>query len=284
MKTIKRITWLLTLGISLSPHHRSFAQLPALNEKPWLGYFAGYEDRRFKFGVTSRGEIKLTPLNNKGFDFGPHMALPVLIGIEEIQPDGKTDLKPIRVDTLKSEQSPTDKIERVVLQAKVSADASFEAVIEQKSGVISIGGRMLDKGQFKKNPVRFAVRVRIPNNYPWTTEERWKSDPKKVEPFLKKIANDSIELNRTDKKRITWTFEKPVDAASGDLSGPGVSRIEMRMQSFGDRKFLFNASENSVMTISNTPNTPLYQGFILTWIPDPEKDKDGKARLGLTVK
>lgn len=284
MNIIRKTAFLFPLGLVLSSPPEASAQLPALDKQPWLGYFAAHEGRRFNFGVTSRGEIKLTPLNDKGVEFGPHMALPILIGIEEIQPDGKADMKTIRVDTLKSEQTPTDKLERVVFQGKVSAEAVFEAVIEQKGGVISIGGRMLDKGQFKKNPVRFAVRVRIPNNYPWTTEERWKSDPKKVEPFLKKIANDSIELNRTDKKRITWTFEKPVDTASGDLTGPGVSRIEMRMQSFGDRKLLFNASENSVMTISNTPNTPLYQGFTLTWIPDPEKDKDGKARLGLTVK
>ena len=284
MKNKSIPTWLFLLGLIVSSPSGAFAQLPAMDKAPWLGYFAAHEGRPFKFGVTSRGEIKLTPLNNKGVEFGPHMALPILIGIEEIQPDGKTDMKPIRVDTLKSGQTPTDKLERIVLQGKVSAEASFEAVIEQKSGVISIGGRMLDKGQFKKNPVRFAVRVKVPNNYPWTTEERWKSDPKKVAAFLKKIESDSIELNRSDKKRVTWTLEKPVDAASGDLTGPGVSRIELRMQSFGDNKLLFNASENSVMTISNTPNSPLYQGFTLTWIPDPEKDKDGKARLGLTVK
>jgi hypothetical protein len=255
-----------------------------LDKQPWLGHFAAYEGRRFKVGITARGEIKLTPLNDKGAEFGPFMALPVQVGIEEIQPDGKTDMKVIRMETLKSEQPPTDKLERVVLQGKVSAEAVFEAVIEQKSGVVSIGGRVLDKGQFKKNPIRFAVRVKVPNNYPWTKEERWKSDPKKVAAFLRKIEGDSIELNRIDRKRITWTFEKPVDAASSDLTGTGVSRAELRMQAYGDRRFLFNASENSVMTISNTPNSPLYQGFTITWIPDAEKDKDGKARLGFFVK
>lgn len=284
MKTTIRLAWLFSLGLAFSSPPKASGQLPTLDKQPWLGYFAAYEARRFKVGITSRGEIKLTPLNDKGFEFGPHMTLPVQIGVEEIQPDGKTDMKVIRMESLKSEQPPTDKLERVVLQGKVSAEAVFEAVIEQKGGVVSIGGRILDKGQFKKNPVRFAVRVKVPSNYPWTKEERWKSDPKKVAAFLKKIENDSIELNRIDKKRIEWTFEKPVNAASNELTGPGASRIELQMQAFADRRFLFNASENSVMTISNNPDAPLYEGFTISWVPDAEKDKDGKARLGLIVK
>lgn len=275
---------LFSLGLFLSSPPTAFGQLPTLDKQPWIGYFAAYEGTRFKVGITGRGEIKLTPLNGKGFEFGPHMTLPIRIGIEEIQPDGRTDMKVIRVETLKSEQPPTDKLERVVLQGKVSAEAVFEAIVEQKGGVISIGGRVLDKGEFKKNPVRFAVHVKVPNNYPWTREERWKSDPKKVAAFLKKIENDSIELNRIDRKRIEWTFEKPVNAASNELTGPGASRIELQMQAFADRRFLFNASENSVMTISNNPDAPLYEGFTISWVPDAEKDKDGKARLGLIVK
>ena len=284
MKTTRNIAWLLPLGLALASLPMAFAQLPALDKQPWLGYFAAYEGRHFKVGITGHGEIKLTPLNDKGDEFGPHMALAVPIGIEEIQPDGKADMKVIRMESLKSEQPPTDKLERVVLQGQVSAEAVFEAAIEQKGGVVSIGGRVLDKGQFKKNPIRFAVRVKVPNSHPWTKEESWKSDPKKVAAFLKKIEGDSIELNRIDKKRITWTFEKPVDAASSELTGPGASRLEIRMQAFGDRRFLFDASENSVMTISNTPNTPLYEGFTISWVPDAEKDKDGKARLGFIVK
>lgn len=284
MKPKRNPAWLLVLGLAMSPPPAAFAQLPTLSQSPWLGYFAAHEGRRFKFGITGRGEIKLTPLNDKGAEFGPHMTLPVQVGIEEILPDGKTDMKVIRADTLQSQQTATDKLERVVIQGKVSADAAFEAVIEQKAGTISIGGRLLDKGQFQKNPVRFAVRVRIPNNYPWTKEESWKSHPEKVAPFLKKIGKDSIEMTRIDKKRITWTFEKPVDASSPDLSGPGMSRIEIAMQSFGDRRLLFNASENSRITLSNTPDSPLYEGFTLTWIPDVAKDKDAKARLGLVIK
>lgn len=284
MSTASKNAKLLSLGLFLSSQSISFGQLPTLNDQPWLGYFAAYEGRNFKLGITARGEIRITPLNDKGFDFGPHMTLPVQVGIEEMQPDGKMDMKVIRVESLKSEQPPTDKLERVVLQGTVSAEAMFEAVIEQKSGVISIGGRILDKGQFKKNPVRFAVRVRVPNNYPWTKEERWKSDPKKVAAFLKKISDDSIELNRIDRKRIEWTFEKPVNAANNELTGPGASRIEVRMQSFDDRRFLFNASENSVMTITNHPDAPLYEGFTISWVPDAEKDKEGRARLGLIVK
>lgn len=284
MKLQATLAWMTALCLTLASPPAAFAELPVLNEAPWLGYFAGHEGRRFKFGITGRGEIKLTPLNDKGLAFGPHMVVPIQAGIEEVLPDGKVEMKTLRVDTLESKQSATDKLDRVVIQGKVSAEAVFEVIIEQKHGTIFIGGRLLDPGQFKKNPVRFVVRVKVPNTHPWTKEASWKSDPAKVEAFLRKIEGDSIELNRIDRKRLTWTFDKPVDASTNALTGPGVSRLELRMQSFGERRFLFDASEHSMMSLANTPGTALHEGFTITWIPDPAKDRDGKARLGFTVK
>ena len=134
MKIQSNLAWMTALCLSLSSPPTAFAELPVLNEAPWLGYFAGHEGRRFKFGITSRGEMKLTPLNDKGLAFGPHMTLPIQAGIEEVLPDGKAEMKTLRVDTLESKQTATDKLDRVVIQGKASAEAVFEMVISLSSG------------------------------------------------------------------------------------------------------------------------------------------------------
>ena len=284
MKVPNNLTGLIVAGLAIWSSPLVEAQLPSLGKQPWLGYFSGFQDRRFSIGITADGQLKLTPFNDKGVAFGPNSVLTVLVGIEEVLPDGSAELKVLKPDTLKSEQAPSDKFERVVLQGQVSAEASFEAVIEQKGGVISIGGKVLDKGKFTKNPIRFAVRARMPNLYPWMTDDLAKTDPKKASTFLKKIEDDEIELTRTDGKRLAQKFDKPVDMASADVSGPGVTRIEFTMNNFTNRKFLFNASETSRMTVSNGASSPLYKGFSINWSPDAEKDKDGKARFSFVVK
>jgi hypothetical protein len=284
MKTLRKLPYLMLITLAGFSLPQARAQLPFIEKQPWLGYFAAYEGRRFTVGITAHGEIKLTPLNDKGEPFGPNMNFPFLIGIEEVPAGGKIEMKVIKQETLKSVQLPTDKLERVVIQGQVSADAVFEAVIEQKGGTISIGGRVLNQGQFKKNPIRFAVRARIPNIYPWTADTAWKNDTTKTEAFLKKAAGDRLEMTRTDGKRITRTFEKPVDAASEEVTGPGIARMEIRMHGLANRQFLFNSSENSVMSLTNQPTAPLYEGFTIHWTPDLDKDKDGTARFSFLVK
>lgn len=284
MKTLRNFRLLLLAGLAAPLSPCAHAQLADLGKEPWLGYFAAHEDRRYTLGITTQGQIKLTPLNDKGVAFGPNSVMTVLFGIEEVLPDGTAEMKTVKPDTLKCEQAGAVKFERLVITGQVSAEAVFEAVIEQKSGVISIGGKVVDKGKFTKNPIRFAVRAKMPNLYPWMNDEVVKTDPKKATGFLKRIAEDEIELTRTDGKRIRQKFDQPVDTASAEVSGPGVSRLEFVMNNFTNRKFLFNASENSRMILSNTAATPLYRGFSINWTPDAEKDKDGKARFGFVVK
>lgn len=275
---------LFALGLAILASPMAQAQLPALKKEPWLGFFAAYEDRRYTLGITADGQLKLTPLNDKGVAFGPNSVLTIQVGIEEVLPDGTAEMKVLKPETLKSEQAPTEKFERLVIQGQVSAEAVFEAVIEEKSGIISIGGRVLDKGKFTKNPIRFAVRAKMPNLHPTVNDEWVKSDPKKAAAFFKRIEDDTLQLTRIDGKRLVQKFDKPVDTASADVSGSGISRIEITMNNFTNRKFLFNASENSRMTLSNTNAAPLYRGFAMNWTPDVEKDKDGKARFSFMVK
>jgi hypothetical protein len=284
MRSFRNLSGLLAIGLAILSSHTAHGQLPALKKEPWLGYFAAYQDRHHTLGITADGQLKLTPLNDKGVAFGPYSVLTIQVGIEEVLPDGKAEMKVLKPETLNSEQEPTEKFERLVIQGQVSAEAVFEAVIEEKSGIISIGGRVVDKGKFTKNPIRFAVRAKMPNQYPTVNDEWVNSDPKKAAAFFKRIEDDTLQLTRIDGKCLAQKFEKPVDAASADVSGPGISRIEITMNNFTNRKFRFNASENSRMTLSNTNAAPLYRGFTMNWTPDVEKDKDGKARFSFVVK
>lgn len=262
------------LGLSLGWVANVSAQLPALQEPPWLGYFAGYENKRFTFGLSAAGEIKVTPLNDKGEYFGPNDHFAILFGITEVLPDGKLEMKKIKADTLTSEQTATDKLEKVVIRGKVSADAGFEAMIAQDRGVISITGRVTETGGFKKNPIRFGVQVNFPDTYPkWMREDKWKKDEKAMAALQKKLKLDNIKITWSDGKKVKRSFEEPVDAASKELTGPGISKAEIEVQTYKNRQFIFTAPPSSAMTLSNAGSSPLSNGFFIHWTPDP----DGKS-------
>ena len=57
MKTTRNIAWLFPLGLALASPPMAFAQLPTLDKQPWLGYFAAYEGRHFKVGITGHGDF-----------------------------------------------------------------------------------------------------------------------------------------------------------------------------------------------------------------------------------
>lgn len=256
------------------------AQLPSLNEKPWLGYFAVYENRNFQFTVTGMGKVDLTPKNEKGLPMARTAAISIVLGIEEIQPDGTFRLKAIQPGTLESADLPTDKFKKTVIRGKVAGDAAFEATLEQDGGQILIGGRITDPGTLKKHPLRFVVRTKIPNMYAKDKKE----EKKDLKAFEKKIKSDNVDLKWTDGERHKVTFEESVDVTTKEVNGPGIASAAVEITAYKDTKFLFTASENSSIALWNAKPAPLHQGFFLIWSPDAAKDPEGKARFGIQVK
>lgn len=256
------------------------AQLPSLDKQPWLGHFAAHQNKRFQVGITGQGRMALTPMGDKDAPFSPTYAVNIVFGIEEMLPGGGTTLKEIKTETLESSQPASDDFEKLVIRGKVTGDAAFEVFIEQERGEISIGGRVTDPGTLTKNPLRFAVRAKIPNVY---TKEKTETK-KEIKMFEKKMKDDRIDLKWTDGKRLKHNFYEELNASSKEVNGPGIAAAQIEIGAYKGREFIFMASENSAITLSNEKPGGLHQGFTLHWTPDDKKDPEGKARLNFEVK
>jgi hypothetical protein len=256
------------------------AQLPSLDKQPWIGYYAAFANKRFRFSVTPDGKMKLTPLDNKGATVGHNMFIPIEITIQEVSPDGKATTKQIKAESLQSAQPATEKIDRVTLTGKVTGDASFEIFIEQQRNVISIGGRLLDPGTLKKNPLNFAINVKFPDSYP----NAEKNGQKGNKTFQKNLEGDRIDIKWTDGKRKKFKIEEKVDETAKEINGPGIASAEIDISAYKGRKIEFVASSNSSMKFWNAEATSLFEGFNIAWTADAAKDPTGKARLSFEVK
>lgn len=267
----------------------AYAELPALNKKPWLGFFAVLKNRNFEITIDGQGEMRISPHTKDGKIFGAYLAFPISMGVEAVLPDGKTQALSILPDTLESTDPATDKLEKTIIRGKVTGGAAFEATIEEARGAISIGGRVTDPGTATTNPLRFHVRTTIPYFYGGVD----KDTPQKKKDFEATIKDDYIETKFTDGKRHKQLFVPPVDAGSPEMTGPGIASAEIGLSLFQSRKFLLSASDNSAMKLANanqaptesgTHERPLYEGIVITWAADPAKDPQGKARLAIQVK
>lgn len=257
------------------------ADLPGLAEQEWLGYFVGFQNKKFQFAITSQGKATIKVIGKKGEPLAQKLTIPVEFLVEEIRPDGKPSVKNFQPETLESAQPATNKPQQIVIRGKVTGEARFEIHVNEDRGMISLGGRLLDPGTLTKNPLRFSIRLKFPDAYPNAKAAGDKKEEKELEH---KMKNDRLQLSWTDGKRVKQATDKAVDAGSNEINGPGIAAMQVEFSSYDEKKFEFSASENSTMRLSGTLAAPLHEGFTLTWMADPAKDPDGKARLSFEVK
>ncbi len=196
-------------------------------------------------------------------------------------PDGTTKVKQIKPETLESAQPATTKPEKMVIRGKVTGDAGFEVFVNEDRGVISLGGRLLDRGTLTKNPVRFSLRLKFPDAYP---SGKAAGDKDKEKALKDKMRNDRLQLTWSDGKRVKPPTDKDVDAGSKEINGPGIVAIQVEFSTYDEKRLEFTASENSLLTLLGGPAAPLHEGFTVTWMMDPVKDPEGNARLSFEVK
>ena len=275
---------LATILLALAGTPPASAELPIVNEQPMLGYHSAYMNRKYQFGMTGTGEISVRLVDSKGQLATSPFIVRITIGIEEVLPDGKTLLRQIKPETLESAQGPNGNFEKTVVTGKVSGDAVFEVTMEQNRGVITMGGRVADPGPLVKNPLRFTARMNFPAAYPYDLKGDKQNDKKAVKLFEEKIESDLLQLKWTDGKKKKLNFAEVVDASTADINGPGIAEVEIETAACAGKKYLITASSNSMMKLWNAKPAPLHLGFSLHWSPDPAKDSDGKARLGIDMK
>ena len=280
MKTHRSLTGaavvLVLFGQWLAPS--AHAELPELESKEWMGAFAGYADSKIRISVSTTGEIVIKPVY-KGKEARAYVRMPVTWGLEMTMPNGRKVIQEVIPESVTSDDKTNAEFETTTLRGKFEGYAEAEVVIEQKRGVLSIGGRITNPGTYKPESIRFHVKAQVLNFYGAKFQEL-KNNPDAFEAL---VSADSLELKRTDKKRLKFEFIEVIDLSTEEVSGPGVAEAEVSIKSV-DRTFNFEATENSAMTLSNRRNGALHQGMNINWSPVPDKDPKATARLVITVK
>lgn len=246
--------------------------LPQLDDKPWIGWFAGYERRDFRFGILSGGTAMLIPLQKRKDDpVSEKHWIEIEPVIEEVVGNGKVVTKRALVDGWTAITEPTEEGGVMSYRGTVTGGATFEVHFETDRDTIRGGGRLLGKGELTEHPIRFAIRVKVPNVYQFIEDEE------KVEDLA---DGDRIRLERSDREKLTLNAWDPV-WADKDVSGPGIRIARVDLDGYDGRKIELESGDGGLFEFWNGEKRPLYKGFTFGWKPDPAKDPEGKARFTL---
>lgn len=266
MKWIPLSIALLCIGNSLAD------ALPQLNEKPWVGWYTGYEERKFRFGVNQNGEAVLIPIDKRKREpMSPKYWIEIQPAIEEVREAGRVVSKRPTADGWEALTEASATADKIAFRGTVSGGATFEVNLEVSRGEIRAGGRILEKGELTKYPLRLALRVRVPNAYPYVTEE---------EKLQERARRDKVRIERADGEKLTLGTVDPVQAET-ELNGTGVRNARIELDGFDGYRIDLDAGTGGLFEFWNGEKRPLYKGFTFGWKPDPEKDPEGRARFSL---
>jgi hypothetical protein len=276
---------LITASGGSSP---ALADLPSLPDKPWQEYFLVTENRNFIFGLNNWAGGNLIPAGKGGKEISIQYHLPVTFFIEEVLPSGATVTKKIIPESLETKDKATLKPGKATFRGKVTGDASFEAHVEVDRGIVSVGGRLLNPGTLTKNPLRFGVRVTVPDVYR-NAKKAGKDGDKDAakdaaKEFEKKVKDDRYSMVWSDGKRVRFDGTDKIEADPKNVNGPGITELKVEIGPYQGKSLEFSASENSKIALWTRLEQPFSSGFSINWYPDPAKDPETKARLKFTVK
>lgn len=265
-------------GLGILPSH---AVLPLMEGTTWLGQFLGYDSKRYQFTFSRDGKAAFLVSNSKGNSVSNRLSIPILFGVEETTPDGKTVQREVIAESLECDQPASTTIRNVLIRGKVNGGASIEILLNESRGGISMTGRITNAAELK-NPSKFNIRVRFPNAYPPaarppTPDKKEKKDDRKKDPdliSLRPVDGPSVKLGGNDLK----------DLASPEVTGNGISIVTTEFASHQGRELTLTAAPASSMRLKNDPTKPLKDGFHVYWSTDPAKDPKNAATLTIDAK
>lgn len=267
--------WLVFGLVPAGRGAEAIGSLPALDFKPWQGYFIGYEQRAFRFGIGCDGKGELTPHNPKGEPVSFMKAFGLTFTVEETMPDGRVVARQIDTSSLETKDEATTKPGKVSFRGRVTGGTTFEVKLEFDGNRVAVGGRILERGK-STNPQRFAIRISMRDAY--------RHDKDTGRQFERKVRGDELRFESLDGRRGRIRMFEKLDLAK-EFGSEGLRWLRFEMASYAGRRFDLSSTPGGVLEVATAPTAgELIRGMVITWRHSPEQDPEGEARLVIEVR
>lgn len=250
-------------------------ELPMLQDKPWLGCFAGHEGRGFDFGLGNDGKSEIH--FKKG---STRISVFSVFGVNYIleeEINGKWVSRQIKEDGFETKDKPSDEPEKVNFIATYTGDTKVEITHEFEKGEVIIETKIVAKTT--ENKLRCGVRVAIP--------DLWRSikEDDLSERELKKKVDGEVRGETIKDKRVKADLYKKPMLGEPEYFGDGARTFSFESDKIAGREMLLSTvDEDSGYIEVRQTKKEAYHGFYLHWWPNPAKAGTDGARMRIQVK
>lgn len=245
--------------------------LPQLDKKPWTGWFAGTENRKYRFGVDRKGDAFLMPMKNREEAIYNKQWIRFSPVIQEIREDGRLVTKKSETNGWTALSEASAEAEKISYRGTVTGGAVFEVIFEIDKNEIRAGGRLVEQGTLTGN-YRFAILTSIPNMHYGDKEDDKLED---------KAGDDDYLFVRADGEKLKFDGWSEIDAS--EVNGEGFKSARIDIEAYGAKLDLM-AGEDGKLEFWNRGLQRAYRGVGVNWIHDHQKDPEGRSRFTIIFK
>ena len=251
----------LSLLVGLTP---AFAKLPEMSDStPWLGYFVGWEEKAYDFGIGSDGK-SILHLKEEGKRAGLKIIKVAYVVEENIEGEW-VHRKFQKEGGLASENEKGMEPEKpVVLVTTYTGGTKVEWTHTQVNGGFAVMPKLLEKTT--ENEIRIGVLLVTSQLH------RIEGDPDKRE-LKKKLGGDQISGKRLKdgKKARVRFYETDKDLLGEKYFKEGASEIEVESERLVDLTLRVANGSEKAGRIDIVNKGELYSTIRLMWTANPEK-------------
>lgn len=265
-----------TLALGMAMSSVAMGGLDSMDEKPWIGIFAGVDGRNMDFALGGDGESELFFKKN-GKRASIHSTLKVRYVLQE-KINGKWVTRQMDEDALESGGEPGLEHDEVKFTATFTGDTKVEVTHAFDSSEVEVGVRIVEFTT--TNPIRAGVCLNTPDFHKHLKDE----DEMKERDLRKKISDVRIEVTPLEgrKERMRDLHEKDTNLET--MFAKGAKEVSFEADSTAGREVIFSTRDEDLGMFTFRQNKMLYHGFQAFWWPEPDKAGEEGCRLVIEVK
>ena len=251
-------------------------ELGLMNEKPWIGIFAGLEDRNLDFAIGGDGESEL--FFKKGRDrTGIHQATSVRYIVEE-QIKNRWVRRSMVDDGFETKNKPGLDQEKVSFTATYTGGTKMEIIHAFGKSEVAIGVQIVEFTT--KNPIRACVQVVVPDMY--RSVEAGDAGGRELKKKLKDFRVKAVSLEGKSVK--LRKLEDDVDLDEHPILSKGAEDVSVEASFMRGKELIIASKEVKFGRLEFEQSKKIYHGFNVLWRPVPEKVGEEDCRLVIEVK
>jgi len=235
-----------------------------MSENPWTGFFSGYQQRDFEFGINDEGVMELYLMAKKKERVGHTRIIKIYPQVEIVNDQGKSFYRKLKDDEgFATAMKAGLEHKEVKFTAEAKGGVKVEITVKYDRSRIILDGKILDKGDIKDTKVFFSYKVRFPAMYTSTYKDEDKAKSR--------MRKDKIRFVRVkDGKRVTLKTYEDVDVMSEENAKDGIRKLESDMDGQEGKKLIFGTlDEKGKMILKNRGRLDkgkLWEGFEILWL------------------